>query len=359
MIQWPIIHIVRRFGSVGGMESYVWHLVHGLARQGLLVVVVCEEVVQLPEYDIPIVTVDLSKERSRWKSMLSFRRRVDEKIKTLFGGRKVLIHSHERSLSHHVTTFHGPPIDTPGVPKCLSFFQRRLFAWVAMENDELLGPDVQTVLVVSNKVKQELIMRYPRVLVKNIDVAWPGVIPNTDSGIILRPIRKKTAGIKFLFVGREWRRKGLDIAVSIVSEFRKHNLGASLTIFGVDTEELPKRLSKNSWVVVMGWKSAINWSDFDILLHPARKEPFGMVVSEARNHGLPALISTVVGAGDLNFREVEAVPLEAPLSCWCNAVSRLLERREGVAETLWSWDDLVKHHISKIYASVSPPMVIL
>ena len=39
----PIIHIVRRFGCVGGMESYVWNLTHELIKQDVQVEIICEE----------------------------------------------------------------------------------------------------------------------------------------------------------------------------------------------------------------------------------------------------------------------------------------------------------------------------
>ena len=38
-----VVQVVRRFGCVGGMESYVWFLSHELIRLGYQVVVVCEE----------------------------------------------------------------------------------------------------------------------------------------------------------------------------------------------------------------------------------------------------------------------------------------------------------------------------
>ena len=108
-----LIHIVRRFGQVGGMEIYVWHLVHGIAARGYSVSVICEEVFGAIDSNIDIYKVLKAPEKPRWKSMLAFRARVDSCVSEQFKGRSVIIHSQERSLCHHVTTFHGPPIEPP------------------------------------------------------------------------------------------------------------------------------------------------------------------------------------------------------------------------------------------------------
>ena len=38
-----IIQIVRNWGSVGGMEAYVWHLSHELAKRNCKVTIICEK----------------------------------------------------------------------------------------------------------------------------------------------------------------------------------------------------------------------------------------------------------------------------------------------------------------------------
>jgi UDP-glucose:(heptosyl)LPS alpha-1,3-glucosyltransferase len=346
-MQWPVIHIVKRFGRVGGMESYVWHLVHELVEHGIQVSVVCEQVCESPDDRIHIVEVEDSPERPRWKSMLTFRARVDQKIRNVFSGQPVLIHSHERSLCHQVTTFHGPPIEPPKGLGWFSRFNKRFSAWQQMERDELLAPNVQMVLPVSSLIKTELINRYPEVEDKTKDLAWPGVNPCGSSPNATEPRGLDHA--RFLFVGKEWKRKGLDIAIRIVTEFRKSHPGATLTVFGGDPATLPRSIRRFDWVCFPGWASSIPWLDFDLLLHPARKEPFGMVVSEARSHGLPVLISSQVGAGDLNYSGTTIIDLQAPPSMWSKAAEKLLVADAREPELKWSWSDLVLKHIENIY----------
>lgn len=86
-----------------------------------------------------------------------------------------------------------------------------------------------------------------------------------------------------------------------------------------------------------------------MLIHPANSEPFGMVVCEARNHGLPVLISDAVGAGELDFLQTTIVPLNASVSEWCEAAEKLFARAVYRGECRWTWADLVEQHRKEIY----------
>ena len=107
-----IVHIVRRFGCVGGMESYVWNLTHELVRLGLQIEIICEETFGQFDPNILIHRIPKSQPKPRWRSMQRFRKLVTQYVNDNFQSHQVLIHSHERSDCHHVTTFHGPPISS-------------------------------------------------------------------------------------------------------------------------------------------------------------------------------------------------------------------------------------------------------
>lgn len=348
----PVIHIVRRFGRVGGMESYVWHLVHGLADRGIDIAVVCEQVCEPPGAGIGILEVEASVERPRWKSMMMFRARVDQKIRDDFRGQAVIVHSHERSLCHQVTTFHGPPIEPPRGFAWLSHFNKRVAAWQQLERDELLCPNVQMILPVSSQVRKQLTSRYPKIIEKKIDLAWPGVNPSgVDSSV---STRTDSSFLRFVFIGKEWKRKGLDIAVRVVEEFRKTHPTATLSVFGADPTTLPRSIRRRNWISFRGWSSKISWSDFDLLIHPARKEPFGMVVAEARSFGMPVVMSSQVGAADLEFTETKVLDINAPIAEWCHAAAELIQANTREPELRWSWSDLVAKHIETIYPQLEP-----
>ena len=94
-----LVHVVRRFGCVGGMERYVWELTHRLIARDIKVVVVCEEVFGVPHPNIKIIKVDRSPPRPRWRSMVRFRAEVDDLVRAKLAGTTAIIHSHERCIS--------------------------------------------------------------------------------------------------------------------------------------------------------------------------------------------------------------------------------------------------------------------
>jgi UDP-glucose:(heptosyl)LPS alpha-1,3-glucosyltransferase len=346
-----IIHVVKRFGRVGGMESYVWHLVHGLANQGEEIIVVCEAVFEAPEEGIQVILVGPTPERPRWRSMLMFRTKVNEVLSTQLAGKPVIVHSHERSLNHQVTTFHGPPIKMAGRWDLLGRLNPRLNAWRSMEKEELTSPSVKVILPVSSLIQDSLMARYNFRSDQSIQLAWPGV----ESSLLnqLGKSQCRSNGAKMVFVGKEWKRKGLDHAVEVVREYRRLKGSATLAIYGASPDLLPGYITRLEWVDCRGWGTTIPWHEFDILIHPAREEPFGMVISEARSHGIPVLMSTNVGAVDLRFSCAQAIALQEPLIKWAESASWLL-KLEKKAEIKWGWSDLVAKHRSSIYTALCP-----
>ena len=348
-MNYPVVHIVRRYGQVGGMESYVWHLTHGLAEKKVAIYVICEEVFGRPDSSIKVVLVPKYCGRRRWRAMLHFRQSVEQFLATEFKGNNALIHSHERSLSHHITTFHGPPLRLNGpktwIPR---WFSSRIKAWKQMERDEVLGPNVKLVLAVSRMVEAELLTSYPELAKSNVKLAWPGCDPRS---LCKAPISSNigTSKKRFLFIGQEWKRKGLELAVMITECYRLQYQAATLSIYGPQIEEIPKWIRKKNWVNCRGWSSTIAWENFDLLIHPARTEPFGMVVSEARANGLPVLISDQVGALDLGFRNVRVHKLNDSAKSWALSIEFLLTSCVFEPEIKWRWSDLVSFHYDIVY----------
>jgi UDP-glucose:(heptosyl)LPS alpha-1,3-glucosyltransferase len=342
---------------VGGMERYVWELTHGLVNQGVNIAVVCEQVLGEPDKRIRIERIDGKiPAKPRWKAMLRFRDQVDEILSSRFARQHVIVHSHERTINHHLTTFHGPPF----TKKTVSFFRRMLEklsprrrAWLTMERDELLGHSVRVVIAVSELAKKDLIAIYPALAAKRIFVGWPGVYANAQ---LVKPAAVMFSGTKFLFVGKEWRRKGLDKAIQVIRRWRKnHQLNAVLDIFGPDPAEIKKRYPNVEWINPCGFSQSIPWADYDALIHLATKEPFGMVVAEARQNGLPVLVSDFVGAGsnEFGFKGVIRVGSADSLSLVDAKLTELVRNKEFRSpEVVYQWKDLVEMHVSKVYPVV-------
>ena len=86
-----------------------------------------------------------------------------------------------------------------------------------MEKDELLSASAKQILVVSTILKNQLLDLYPELASKKISIAHPGIHSLPTAGIQQKGADNISK--KFVFVGKEWKRKGLDLAVKILEGF--------------------------------------------------------------------------------------------------------------------------------------------
>jgi len=342
-----VLHIVRRFGPVGGMERYVWRLTHELSQLGVYVQVLCQTVEGTVDPAIQVHRVDSSVERRRWKAMRDFRGSCEEFWAGFPDNSKVIVHSHERCAFHNVTTFHGPPIG--GVGSQFPWWKRlqpRIKAWSRFEQAELLGSQVVAVIPVSSMIRNALKRIYPNVAHRMKNPGWPG-LDYTD--------RKQNlgTGTKLLFVGREWKRKGLDIAINAYLKVKANHPGVTLDVYGVLESEVPRSLRvADRGVTFRGWQAVVPYELYDLLIHPARDEPFGMVVPEARAAGLSILISDRVGALDLPLSNVIKLSLHDDSLAWSRAIVDALRSEKPDSEVCWTWSDLAKWHVTDVYTDM-------
>lgn len=341
-----ILHVVRRYGCVGGMEKYVWELTHHLVGFGLTVEVICETIHGSPDERIKVHRVQGVAQRRRWKAMYEFRDLVDQFVSKELQRRALVVHSHERSIQHHVTTFHGPPMQADKVFGGLPLFNKRVIAWEQMEKDELSGENVRLILPVSHKIKAELLHIHPTLDQNMIRVAWPGVGLDKVAPDRCLDLKSRT---KYLFVGKEWKRKGLDIAVGFLEQMQGR-AQIKLDVYGPANRDLPSFIKRSPIIDLKGWVDEIPWHEYAALIHPARNEPFGMVVSEARANGVPTLVSDRVGSSELGFEGLEVCQISASPKTWIEALHKLTARSTNyMPENKWSWNDLAKLHIKDVY----------
>ena len=99
------------------------------------------------------------------------------------------------------------------------------------------------------------------------------------------------------FVGKEWKRKGLPLAVKIVAQLRRVRPNIGLWVIGPQPQEVQHLFA--GWkggYRLLGWREQSCYSELDALLHPAKAEPYGMVISEAMAACVPVVVSDVCGA---------------------------------------------------------------
>ncbi len=323
-----IIQIVRRYGPVGGMERYVWELTKEQAAAGHDITVLCEEVCaeQAPD-GVEVITFGKIRKKPRWLAHLRFSRRVSNWIEAnpdLSADHGRIIHSHERTNVHQFTTFHGPPFAQVQDKPFWKRISLRILANLYLEKRELCGPQVKAVIPNSTLIADALLHYYPD-LVKTLTLPiTPGV-----ANITPRPDRivENNAGV-IGFVGKEWKRKGLDIAVEIVAELRHQRPNLTLIVAGPapdDIRHLFRGWPVDSFQLLGETDSAPLYAQFDLLLHPARQEPYGMVIAEARAAGVPVLVSHTCGIAD-ELDDGSVLAGDATTTEWAKACEKQIGR---------------------------------
>lgn len=143
--------------------------------------------------------------------------------------------------------------------------------------------------------------------------------------------RGTSGQLHLLFVGREWHRKGGDIALETWQYLQANHINAHLTIIGSNpkgVEGLPNitvipYLDKSKPEQQQQYFDILNRSHF--LLLPTRADCTPMVIAEANAFGVPALVSNVGGIGTLVKPGINGYLFPSTASCteYGDVVSKL------------------------------------
>jgi UDP-glucose:(heptosyl)LPS alpha-1,3-glucosyltransferase len=234
-----------------------------------------------------------------------------------------IVHSQGPNCMHqNVVTVHTTQRPKTAILRSLPLFWGRLspvrkIAWllhqhlaIAVETRIYRGRGDRLIVALSTGIRDELVRHY------GADAERVAVIPN---GVDLeefhpanrerwrRTVREEL-GIReddclCLFVGGEWERKGLDVAVrslACLSTDRPVSLvvvgSGSVPAYG----DLARQIGVGERVLFLGPKSqtAPLYAAADIFLMPSRYEAFSLVMLEAAASGLPIIATRVSGVTD-------------------------------------------------------------
>jgi UDP-glucose:(heptosyl)LPS alpha-1,3-glucosyltransferase len=339
-----LLHIVKRYGPVGGMERYVWELTRELRQLGHEVTVICERCHVARPDGIEVVELGETAKRPRWLSQVRFSARVSRWLERHPDASR-LIHSHERLGVHDVTTFHGPPFATVFDKPWWRRISLRVWVRLYLERREL--ETARIIVPNSALISRQLAHYYPGMAAKLSEPVVPGVLPMRR-----REVREVPAnGGVVCFVGWEWQRKGLPLAMEIVRTLRRERPDLELWVVGPEPAELqPLFADWEGGYRLLGWRADSDYfREVDVLLHPARAEPYGMVISEAMAACVPVVVSDRCGAAaEVDGASGSVLPLEAPLEDWMAAVARQLGRGDAPPAYRRSWHDVAVDY-EKIY----------
>lgn len=149
------------------------------------------------------------------------------------------------------------------------------------------------------------------------------------------------------FVGQDFERKGLDIAIRALAMVEN----VSLQVVGRDDPTTFKSLAQQ-----MGVADRIEWlgarndvaevlAGSDLFLLPSRHEPFGMVVVEAMLMGVPPIVSAGAGASEVVRDGVDGriVSGEDP-SAWAQAMREVIAQNPPMRQACLSRRAELSYH---------------
>ena len=314
-----VVQVVKRFGLCGGMEEYAYRITCELSRIGVKVYVVCEEKIDEPEDGtIEIVQLGKSLRKPRWLSHLIFAKKVRNWVMINIG-QNTIIHSHERINCHQVTTIHTTLYNFPPKRK---FPSLRNYLNEYIESRELNCASIRKIVPVSALIADQITEKYSSSRNKLAPPIPPGVSP-------LDTIKKEyDPEVPVIgFMGKEWKRKGLPKAIETWRELRKENPSAKLCLAGFSTDtDIGLKEEELSSVKILGHvrRKETFFEQIDILVHPAQKEAFGMVIAEALSIGIPVLCSSETGASELLNPSKSSLSYDEPISAWHNELKKEL-----------------------------------
>jgi len=325
------MQIVRRYGPVGGMERYVWELTQHLALMGCHVAILCESVHATPHPSITIHALGNITRKPRWLAALRFSGRASRWLKQ-HPQDDWLIHSHETTGFHHIATFHGPPFAHVRKRPFWRNMSMRVQANLWLEKRFVCTDSVQAVIPNSDFIREQLEQLYPCIGKRMGSPIVPGVEDIPKRPAHTPPPNGGIVG----FVGKEWKRKGLDIAVEIVDRMRQIRPDLELHVAGPRPEDVRHLFSDwHGGYQLLGETNAKPlFQNFDLLLHPARMEPFGMVVTEALSADVPVVLSKNCGAQS-EVPHDRVIALDAELDDWAQTCLAAIGQPQASYQRSW------------------------
>ena len=240
-------------------------------------------------------------------------------------------------------------------------------AFVATERRLLSGDAPPMTICLSEQTRQQAVEIFER------PDRFVTVYHAVDETLFLPvPARDAASPPVCVFVGQDFARKGLNIAIDAiakhptarlrvvggddagryVAQAQAHGLAVG---FGSDTGVDNEHATRSERVQFIGATRdvATQLRDADAFVFPTRREPFGMVVVEAMLCGVPPVVSRTAGAAEIVRDGVDGriVDGEDP-AAWAAAIDDVLTNRAAMsAACLARRDELsYSHHLRTLLA---------
>lgn len=325
--------LVRRFISTGGAERYAVEVTRRLALQHE-VHVFAQKWSNQEESPISFHRIPGWPAKPSWLNQILFSSFSLKAVRDGFD----IIHSHEKVTDFDVMTVHSPCFRSyfsrekrllKRVLKWTSVpFSPQKIAWLWLEKKQFMFNRNKMFVAVSENVKADVQANYP-IPDERFRIAYPGVDVRmktvTGTGADRKRLRLEHAlaqdDLVVLFVGTEFKRKGLDALLRAMSLVPLPKLRLLVAGGGGgkmrEYRNLAGELGLGERVAFLGLVEKVEelYALSDICVLPTLSDPYGMVPIEAMVCGVPVALSSseYCGAAE-QVRNHEALIIENPKS---------------------------------------------
>lgn len=372
--------IVRTFATDGGLELYTHKLVEGLLQRGHRVTVFCQtSKTTLEHHNLTVRMMALRDECVPKSEQYDWDARAAAAIRKE-ATKCDIIHSQHYPIDFaEVVTFHNHTINRlseVGLDwekqindmKCAvlpAYKERERF-------DRTMCATVLTAIFPSKVMQEDYYSTYSFLESRHTPyvIARPGATLSQPADQADQFTPEKERPFTFLFVGRGFRKKGVDVLLRACVRLKQEGLDFRLLIAGMK-EKAPDTVRKTllglgSNVKYLGFRQDMHnvYSMADAIVLPSRVEPFGMAPIQAMSFGLVPIVSRICGVAEVLTPGHDSLILDKHLSGDRLAVlmRQLVEDREFYNElqknvrttaSRVTWEDTVDHTVEAYVRAIS------
>lgn len=316
--------VVRLFSPSGGLELYALRLVQGLLQRGHRVTVICQsDEAKLSHHNLTVKTFD---QAPRGISKTARLEHIYNAASALLAssGPFDLVHSqHCPVAGADLVTFHqhtAKRFSFSGYPGERLINEYKLATNDAyktrMKQDGELARSTRLRIFVSQICKRDYYETY------NLKDAPYAIAPCGADSQPEYDISQKVQAqpFNYLFIGKGYRKKGLDTLYSACAILKKQGLKFKLTVVGLRAS-LFNRLTAGmhgiaEYVEFAGYQKDLKpfQEKASVIVVPSKCEAFGMSPVEAMLFGVPAIVSSVAGVSEVLEDSVDGLILKDHLS---------------------------------------------
>ncbi len=345
--------VVRSFSTNGGLELYTHKLVEGLLQLGHSVKVICEE--NSSQLDSPNLSFHYfpgpAKDASKEGRLQHYHEAASRAVKQ--AGAFDVVHSQHLPVSGaEVVTFHNHSVHRlykvgKAWENLVNWTKFQLLARYRLRDqyDQLLINEGKCLVFSAKVCRDDFYANYNISEIKKPSVvAYPGAslaldLPELYEKNIFETVKELNPDARgtqtnsefdgnqpftFLFVGRGYRKKGLDVLLSACHQLRKQGKLFHLIVAGISLRPLDKlrlqRMDLSGLVTYLGFRKDMQsvYKQGMAIVLPSRVEPFGMTALQGMSAGLTPIVSRVSGVSEIiengNSGQAAGLVLENHLS---------------------------------------------